>query len=124
MEITMRIEHPIVVKTFNNLSVEQIGRIVKRFLGDESCKLLTQEEVDVFKEIMLRNNERKLDYKERVRKAWETKRKRKLEIEQKLKQLDKVQNTQTSNTRWNNWNNGKKDYSTSPVPKGLEDTFV
>lgn len=105
MKILLEIQTPVILKTFNSLSPEQMGRTLKRFLGCEEVKLLTQDEVDVYKELIKQQNNRKADYRKRVEKQWETKRKNKIEIEKKLQQLER----QNCSQQWqkDNWQKNK-----------------
>lgn len=105
MKILLEIQNPVILKTFNSLSPEQMGRTLKRFLGCEEVKLLTQDEVDVYKELIKQQNNRKADYRKRVEKQWETKRKNKIEIEKKLQQLER----QNYSQQWqkDNWQKNK-----------------
>ena len=136
MNITLKIDNPVIINLFRKMTNEQLGKILRAYLNNNPKDLTTEEEKQIYTEFMNYKDLRKKSSKERTLKGWET-RKTNREINNKLqaqaqKDKDEINRLKAENenlkkskqqqyyTRnWNN-NNWKKKEEEPPKPPPRE----
>lgn len=118
MNITLKIDNPVIINLFRKMTNEQLGKILRAYLNNNPKDLITEEEKQIYTEFMNYKDLRKKSSKERTLKGWET-RKANRETNNKLqaqaqKDKDEINRLKTENENlkkskqqqyWNNNNN-------------------
>ena len=136
MNITLKIDNPVIINLFRKMTNEQIGKIIRAYLNNNPKDLITEEEKQIYTEFINYKDLRKKRSKERTLKGWET-RKANRETNNKLQAqlqkdkdemiklrtendtLKKASKQQYYNNNWNN-NNWKKKEEEPPNPPPRE----
>lgn len=131
MNIFLKIDNPIIIGLFRKMTNEQIGKIIRAYLNNNSKDLTTEEEKQIYTEFMNYKDLRKKSSKERTLKSWKT-RKANRETNNKLqaqaqKDKDEINRLKTENenlkksTKQQYYNNNwKKKEEEPPKPPQRE----
>ena len=136
MNITLKIDNPVIINLFRKMTNEQIGKIIRAYLNNNHKDLITEEEKQIYTEFMNYKDLRKKSSKERTLKGWET-RKANRETNNKLqaqaqKDKDEINRLKTENENLkkskqqqyynnNNWNNNNKPFDKEEWVKKQEE---
>ena len=133
MNIFLKIDNPVIIGLFRKMTNEQIGKIIRAYLNNNSKDLITEEEKQIYTEFMNYKDLRKKGSKERTLKGWETRKANKLQTQKDkdeinrlktendtLKKASKQQYNQNYN---NNWKKKEEEPPKQP-PKKPEKTEV
>ena len=145
MNITLKIDNPVVINLFRKMTNEQLGKILRAYLNNNTKDLITEEEKQIYNELTRQKELRKKSNREKVVKGWET-RKANRETNNKLQaqaqkdkdeinrlkaeneNLKKASKQQYYNSNWNNNNNNnwkkKEEEPPKQPPKKPEKTEV
>ena len=72
MNITLKIDNPVIINLFRKMTNEQIGKIMRAYLNNNPKDLTTEEEKQIYTEFMNYKELKKKSSKERTLKGWET----------------------------------------------------
>jgi hypothetical protein len=144
MNTILKIDNPVVINLFRKMTNEQLGKILRAYLNNNTKDLITEEEKQIYNELTRQKELRKKSNREKVVKSWET-RKANRETNNKLQaqaqkdkdeinrlkaeneNLKKASKQQYYNSNWNNNNNNWKKKEEEPPkqpPKKPEKTEV
>jgi hypothetical protein len=145
MNIILKIDNPVVINLFRKMTNEQLGKILRAYLNNNTKDLITEEEKQIYNELTRQKELRKKSNREKVVKSWET-RKANRETNNKLQaqaqkdkdeinrlkaeneNLKKASKQQYYNSNWNNNNNNnwkkKEEEPPKQPPKKPEKTEV
>lgn len=145
MNIILKIDNPVVINLFRKMTNEQLGKILRAYLNNNTKDLITEEEKQIYNELTRQKELRKKSNREKVVKSWET-RKANRETNNKLQaqaqkdkdeinrlkaeneNLKKASKQQYYNSNWNNNNNNnwkkKEEEPPKPPPKEPVKTAV
>lgn len=94
MNIFLKIDNPVIIGLFRKMTNEQIGKIIRAYLNNNSKDLITEEEKQIYTEFMNYKDLRKKVSKERTLKGWETRKANKLQTQ---KDKDEINRLKTEN---------------------------
>ena len=69
MNIFLKIDNPVIIGLFRKMTNEQIGKIIRAYLNNNSKDLITEEEKQIYTEFMNYKDLRKKGSKERTLKV-------------------------------------------------------
>lgn len=120
MNITLKIDNPVIIGLFRKMTNEQIGKIIRAYLNNNPKDLTTEEEKQIYTEFINYKELKKKINREKVVKSWET-RKANRETNNKLQaqaqaQKDEINRLKTENEnlkkskqQYSNWNNNQNN---------------
>lgn len=138
MNIILKIDNPVVINLFRKMTNEQLGKILRAYLNNNTKDLITEEEKQIYNELTRQKELRKKSNREKVVKSWET-RKANRETNNKLQaqaqkdkdeinrlkaeneNLKKASKQQYYNSNWNNNNNNNKPFDKEEWAKKQEE---
>lgn len=145
MNTILKIDNPEIIGLFRKMTNEQLGKILRAYLNNNTKDLITEEEKQIYNELTRQKELRKKSNREKVVKSWET-RKANRETNNKLQaqaqkdkdeinrlkaeneNLKKASKQQYYNSNWNNNNNNnwkkKEEEPPKQPPKKPEKTEV
>lgn len=142
MNIILKIDNPVVINLFRKMTNEQLGKILRAYLNNNTKDLITEEEKQIYNELTRQKELRKKSNREKVVKSWET-RKANRETNNKLQaqaqkdkdeinrlkaeneNLKKASKQQYYNSNWNNNNNNNwKKKEEVPQKKSSAEDYI
>ena len=94
MNIILKIDNPVVINLFRKMTNEQLGKILRAYLNNNTKDLITEEEKQIYNELTRQKELRKKSNREKVVKSWETRKANKLQTQ---KDKDEINRLKTEN---------------------------
>ena len=124
MNISLKIDNPVIINLFRKMSNEQLGKILRAYLNNNPKDLITEEEKQIYIEFINYKEFKKKSNRDKVIKSWETRKANKLQTQKDKDEInrlkaenDTLKKTKQQYTGWNNNQNNSNWKKKEEVPQ-------